>query len=148
MLTLPRVSPGPALDPDLVSECLKIVAQHEEDWGLDDDEGVGVSGSLCAMRGRVRMHVDDEYAGHLFVGVILLAEGEHRLVVDGQEEASLLSTGDVYVLDPLIRHGTSCQDPDALLMFVVSTIQRDVEPAQFEAEVDKARVRALAQATK
>ena len=70
-------------------------------------------GALYATHGGVEQHCDD--ADHT-LGLVLIAEGSHRLVVD--EHSWPLEVGSVYHIDSDRHHGTTSEDPNGLLAFI------------------------------
>lgn len=68
---------------------------------------------LYANRGGVETHRDD--AGHT-LGLVLIAEGNHHLVVDGKRWP--LKPGSVYHINSDQDHATECDDPNGLIAII------------------------------
>lgn len=129
---VPCVIPTKTLPTEGLMEMVQRVALKHY---ADDPEGelTGEEGSLsthvfplCAGRGSVTPHVDDldgEAEGRLVYGWVLKSEG-HRLHVEGKTppEGLLLSAGDVYVIEPLVRHWTVAPHWWSELIFAVAVV--------------------------
>lgn len=111
------------------------------DYDVDED-GFALSGDLWRFCGHVNPHVDDQSADHAIVGFILDADG-HKLVHGDQ--ALELRIGDIYVLNPLERHGVLAPHHQSTLTLFIQPVRietlRRFDPAAFAdkalAEADK-----------
>lgn len=107
-----------------------------------DDEGFALSGDLWRFSGHVNPHVDDQTSDIAIVGLILDADG-HKLVHGDQ--ALELRIGDIYVLNPLERHGVLAPHHLSTLTLFIQPVKIDdlkrFDPAGFGS-------RALAEADK
>lgn len=111
------------------------------DYDVDED-GFALSGDLWRFHGHVNPHVDDQTADTAIVGFILDADG-HKLVHGDQ--ALELRIGDIYVLNPLERHGVLAPHYQSTLTLFIQPVRietlRRFDPAAFAdqalAEADK-----------
>ena len=107
-----------------------------------DEEGFALSGNLWRFCGHVNPHTDDQSADMAIVGFILDADG-HKLVHGDQ--ALELRVGDIYVLNPLERHGVLAPTHLSTLTLFIQPVKIDAlrrfDPAAFAdqalAEADK-----------
>lgn len=103
----------------------KVLAGEDEDEIFDEDNTLSTSVfPLCAGRGPVTPHIDEmdgEAAGRLVYGWVIKSEG-HRLHVEGKTppEGLELKAGDVYVIEPLVRHWTTAPNWWSELIFAVA----------------------------
>lgn len=97
-----------------------------------DDEGFALSGDLWRFSGHVNPHVDDQSSNVAIVGFILDADG-HKLV--HADQALELRVGDIYVLDPLERHGVLAPHHLSTLTLFIQPVKIDdlkrFDPAGF-----------------
>lgn len=97
-----------------------------------DDEGFALSGDFWRFSGHVNPHVDDQTSDTAIVGFILDADG-HKLVHGDQ--ALELRIGDIYVLNPLERHGVLAPHHLSTLTLFIQPVKIDTlkrfDPAAF-----------------
>jgi hypothetical protein len=82
---------------------------------------------FCASLGAVRPHTDEldgEAVGKLVYGWVLRSDG-HRVHTLDCPDGLPLAAGDLYCIDPLVRHWTTCPTPNAQLIFMVSITPPD-----------------------
>jgi hypothetical protein len=94
-----------------------------EGEGYDDEATLTLEVEpLCASEGAVRRHIDElegEAAGKLVYGWVVRSDG-HRLHTQDRPEGLPLMEGDLYCIDPLVPHWTSCPTPRSELIFAVA----------------------------
>lgn len=101
------------------------------DYDVDDD-GFALSGDFWRFSGHVNPHVDDQTSDVAIVGFVLDADG-HKLV--HADQALELRIGDIYVLDPLERHGVLAPHHLSTLTLFIQPVKIDdlkrFDPASF-----------------
>lgn len=101
------------------------------DYDVDDD-GFALSGDFWRFSGHVNPHTDDQTADMAIVGFVLDADG-HKLVHGDQ--ALELRIGDIYVLNPLERHGVLAPHHLSTLTLFIQPVKIDdlkrFDPAGF-----------------
>lgn len=101
------------------------------DYDVDED-GFALSGDFWRFSGHVNPHVDDQTSDMAIVGFILDADG-HKLVHGDQ--ALELRIGDIYVLNPLERHGVLAPHHLSTLTLFIQPVKIDdlkrFDPAGF-----------------
>lgn len=130
-----RTIPTALEAPHVLKEALRL---RMADYDIDDD-GFAVSEQIWRFSGHVNPHVDDQSPDWLIVGYVFDANG-HKLVHGDQ--ALVLNPGDLYVLNPLERHGVLAPDHMATLTLYIQPMKahkvEDLVPAYFAMEAIRA----------
>lgn len=94
----------------------------------DDESTLSLAvNPLCASLGPVRKHIDfldGDAAGKLVYGWVIRSDG-HKVHTEDCPEGLLLQSGDLYCIDPLVPHWTTCPSPDSELIFAVAVTPPD-----------------------
>lgn len=106
-MSVPAVIPGelPPISPSLLRH-LRKCARGTECYEIDSFSYVH---HTWVWRGTIDMHTDDVEAGHVSIGLIVLASWLTWLHVSGHKLMPL-RPGSIFIIDPSIRHGTCLQD--------------------------------------
>lgn len=121
--------------PHVLKEALRL---RMADYDIDDD-GFAVSEQIWRFSRHVNPHTDDQTSDYVIVGFVFDANG-HKLVHGDQ--ALVLNPGDIYVLNPLERHGVLAPDHMATLTLYIQPMKsdkaEDLVPALFAMEAIRA----------
>jgi hypothetical protein len=114
--------------PQALREALRLrMADYET-----NDDGFALNDDIWRFSGHVNPHTDDQTSDMAVVGFVFDADG-HKLVHGDQ--ALELRIGDLYVLDPLERHGVLAPHHLSTLTLFIKPVRieelRRLDPAGF-----------------